>query len=93
MKNYLPNTTTAEGYEVIRLSPYDVITSIYKKTKFNSDIREEGYAGTVRNPNLDDRFICDVFCIWNEAGKLIYCDNIRWGEYEHYKLDLSFIKT
>lgn len=79
---------TSENYEVIKLSTYDVYTSIYMKTKFDGNLVEKGFSGVVRNPNLDDRFICQVFCIWNANGACVYCNN-NWGQYKVYKLDVE----
>lgn len=77
---------TTEGYKVIKLSPYEVYPPIYKGLKLRlDDVSEKGFSGFVQNPNLDDRFICSVFCIWNAIGDLVY-NGREWGEFKHYKL-------
>lgn len=76
---------TIENYEVIKVKPYEVNTSIYLGTKYSDKEYENGFSGVVKNPDLDDRFTCLIFCIWNSTGYMVY-NGKRWGLFKHYKL-------
>lgn len=76
---------TQEGYEVVQVKPYSVNTSIYMNQPYSSKDYENGFSGVVRNPDMDDRFICNVFCIWNGKGELVF-NGRDWGRYKQYKI-------
>lgn len=79
---------TAENYEIIKLKEYEVNTSIYMKQPYNDLVHEKGFSGVVRDPDLDDRFICNEFCIWNANGDCVYKGR-QWGLFKRYKLQLN----
>lgn len=79
---------TLEGYEVIKVSSYEVNVSIYMKTEYSDKEYENGFSGVVRDTNMDDRFICNVFCIWNSKGDCIYLSN-SWGQIKGYKIQIT----
>lgn len=76
---------TIENYNVINIKEYEVNTSIYMKQPFSDLAYEKGFSGIVRDTDLDDRFTCNVFCIWNAKGDLVYRGQ-QWGLFKKYKL-------
>lgn len=79
---------TIENYEVIKVEEYNVNTSIYMNQPYSDKFYEKGFSGVVRNPDMDDRFICNDFCIWNAKGDCVYRGS-RWGKIKGYKLNIE----